>query len=293
MVVETIDWTDLSFQEARQTLKKWRDDHARRSEEIVEIWEHVLSRYTSSLHDELWAVLEQVTIAAIDSARHDVALQCLQKLMTQFPSSSRVAKLQAMRLEALKNYDDAEALYNKLIKADETNPGFRKRKVAILIAKGEKLEAIRELNEYLEIFINDTEAWIELSELYLKEADYARAAFAFEDVLLSTPHSSLNLRRIAEIRYAQGGQDNLELAKAYYDKAIQLNPDDTRSLFGVVLVCNQLANKASPAKKKELIQTGTRALDKLASIYKKAGDNPKQDIHQRTVNALRTQLSQS
>lgn len=41
-------------------LKKWREEHVRRSEEVVEIWEFVLSRYASALKDELWAVLEQV-----------------------------------------------------------------------------------------------------------------------------------------------------------------------------------------------------------------------------------------
>lgn len=51
----------LLYLEAKTILKKWRDDHARRSEEIVEIWEHVLSRYGSALKDELWTVLEQVS----------------------------------------------------------------------------------------------------------------------------------------------------------------------------------------------------------------------------------------
>uniref|UniRef100_A0A914Q9E8 ER membrane protein complex subunit 2 n=1 Tax=Panagrolaimus davidi TaxID=227884 RepID=A0A914Q9E8_9BILA len=96
-MLEAIDWTGISFSEARETLKKWREEHARQSEESVEIWEHVIYFYS-----------------------------------------------------------------------------FRKRKVAILIAKGDRLEAIRELNSYLEIFLNDREAWQQLCELYLKEGDYAR-----------------------------------------------------------------------------------------------------------------------
>lgn len=53
--------------EARSTLKKWREEHARRSEEIVEIWDHVLSRYSGSLKDELWPVLEQVISFYVNS----------------------------------------------------------------------------------------------------------------------------------------------------------------------------------------------------------------------------------
>jgi tetratricopeptide (TPR) repeat protein len=63
-----------------------------------------------------------VTIAALDQARHDLAIDCIQQLHRRFPKSTRVTKLQAMRLEALGNYDDAEQLYERLIEADNTNP---------------------------------------------------------------------------------------------------------------------------------------------------------------------------
>lgn len=62
-----------------------------------------------------------MTIAALDSARHDLAIECLQRLSKKFPQSSRVTKLQAMRLESLGNFEDAIYLYEKLIESDESN----------------------------------------------------------------------------------------------------------------------------------------------------------------------------
>lgn len=62
---------------------------------------------------------------------------------------------------------------------------YRKRKIAILIAKSDRQAAIRELNTYLETFINDSEAWLQLSELFLHDCDFAKAAFCFEELLLS------------------------------------------------------------------------------------------------------------
>ena len=44
------------------TLKEWRETGVRRSEEVVEIWEHVLSRSPASLSDQLWLVYEQVKL---------------------------------------------------------------------------------------------------------------------------------------------------------------------------------------------------------------------------------------
>ncbi|KIH53612.1 hypothetical protein ANCDUO_16256 [Ancylostoma duodenale] len=87
------DWTNVSFEIGRRQLREWRETNARRSEEVVELWEHVVSRSPSSLGDELWIVYEQ---------------------------------------------------------------SFRKRKVAVLLAQGLRLDAIRELNDYLKVCYFET-----------------------------------------------------------------------------------------------------------------------------------------
>ncbi|CAJ0947892.1 unnamed protein product, partial [Mesorhabditis belari] len=149
--LETKDWTIVSFEVGRKTLREWREDQSRRSEEVVELWEHVLSRSPSSLGDEVWMIYEQVCIAALDCARYDLAMECIQELDKRFPRSNRVLKLQAMRYEALEQYSNAVSLYDKLLEADSTNNSYRKRKVSILMAQGKRLEAIKELNEYLKV----------------------------------------------------------------------------------------------------------------------------------------------
>lgn len=262
------EWTPtaMSYEEASSTLKKWREEHSRRSEDVVEIWEFVLSRYCAALGDELWVVLEQVAIAALDQARHDLAIDCIQQLHQQFPKSMRVTKLQAMRLEAIGNYEDADKLYEKLIEADETNQVFRKRRIAILIAKGERQGAIRELNKYLESFGTDTEGWLQLSELFLQEGDYTRAAFCFEELILSNPHNSCYLQKMAEIRYTLGGQENVELAKSYFEKSASIS-SSAASLYGLILCYNQLAQKASGQRKHEIVLAGQNVCDSLLLLY--------------------------
>ncbi|MBO8619713.1 tetratricopeptide repeat protein, partial [Staphylococcus aureus] len=85
-----------------------------------------------------------------------------------------------MRFEAMERYDDAIQLYDRILQEDPTNTAARKRKIAIRKAQGKTVEAIRELNEYLEQFVGDQEAWHELAELYINEHDYAKAAFCLE-----------------------------------------------------------------------------------------------------------------
>lgn len=132
------DWTQVSFDgrilsiqsvctalllilEGRQALKKWRECGVRRSEEVVELWEHVISRSPSSLGDEQWAVLEQVCIAALDAARVDLAQECIDQLHAQFPQSNRVLKLKAMQLEATEHYQKALDIYERLVEQDPNN----------------------------------------------------------------------------------------------------------------------------------------------------------------------------
>lgn len=109
------DWSRLSLEEGRSVLRGWREEGVRRSEEVVELWEHVLSRRPEGLGEERWAVLEQVAVAGLDAGRLDVASECEERLRAAFPASHRVLKLQAMRLEAMEKYDDALDVYDSLI----------------------------------------------------------------------------------------------------------------------------------------------------------------------------------
>lgn len=82
----------------------------------------------------------------------------------------------------------------------------------------------------------DFEAWQELANLYIAEQDFSKAAFCVEELILHNPHNHLLHQRYADVRYSQGGPENLELAKAYYCQAIKLNPNNLRALYGIYLV---------------------------------------------------------
>lgn len=84
--------------------------------------------------------------------------------------------------------------------------------------------------------MSDEEAWQELSELYLSEEEYAKAAFCMEEVILISPHNHLYHQRYAEIKYTQGGYDNLEIARSHYCLALKLSPNNMRALYGIFLV---------------------------------------------------------
>lgn len=113
------------------------------------LWETVLEEKCQKLGNEKHLILEQVAIAALDCGSLNVAEKCIKQLSADFPGSLRVLKYKAMQFEALERYDDALDILEAIIKRDETNAAPRKRKIAILKAKGLTTEAIKELTEYL------------------------------------------------------------------------------------------------------------------------------------------------
>ncbi|XP_074123148.1 ER membrane protein complex subunit 2 isoform X2 [Sminthopsis crassicaudata] len=217
-------------------------------------------------------------IAALDYGRDDLALFCLQELRRQFPGSHRVKRLTGMRFEAMERYEDAIQLYDRILQEDPTNTAARKRKIAIRKAQGKNVEAIRELNEYLEQFVGDQEAWHELAELYINEHDYAKAAFCLEELMMTNPHNHLYCQQFAEVKYTQGGLENLELSRKYFAQALKLNNRNMRALFGLYMSASHIASnpKASAKMKKDNMKYAGWAASQINRAYQFAGRSKKE-----------------
>jgi len=199
-------------------------------------------------------------------------------------------------LETIGKFDDALKLYESLSKKDETNPSYPKRKVAIYKAQGRIGDAIKELSHYLETFLNDNESWMELCNLYLTEMDYAKAAHCMEEVLLSNPNNHLFHQRLGEIKYSQGGLDNIEIAKHYFSEAVKLNPSNLRALFGLLMACYHLVftGKSSGQKRKDLSKLAQYAAEKIIDCYDE--EDPENSAIPKSVegmiSALNSQLNE-
>uniref|UniRef100_A0A8C5MN32 ER membrane protein complex subunit 2 n=1 Tax=Leptobrachium leishanense TaxID=445787 RepID=A0A8C5MN32_9ANUR len=263
------DLFDVTWEEMRDKMKTWREENYRNSEQILEVGEELLSEHSSKLGDDIWIIHEQVMIAALDCGRDDLVMSSLQELRRQFPGSHRVKKLTGLRFEAMERYDDALQIYDRILQEDPTNTAARKRKIAIRKAQGRNAEAIRELNEYLEQFVGDQEAWHELAELYINELDYAKAAFCLEELILTNPHNHFYYQQFAEVKYTQGGLENLELSRKYFSQALKLNNQSMRALFGLYISSIHIASnpKASAKIKKDNVKYATWAANQIKRAY--------------------------
>jgi ER membrane protein complex subunit 2 len=124
-----------------------------------------------------------------------------------------------------------------------------KRRITLARERRDPTRAVQLLNEYLTVFMSDTEAWLELSDLYIQQGMYSNAAFCFEELLLASPQNCHLYIKYAELRFTMGGVENLELAKKNYSFALELNPDKNtnRAWFGLLATTHALALLADPA----------------------------------------------
>ncbi|KRT79070.1 Tetratricopeptide repeat-containing protein [Oryctes borbonicus] len=261
---------NISWQEAKDLFRTWRENNERKSEDVVYIWKAALECNLNKLGNEKQLVVEQVCVAALDCHQLDIAEFCVRYLSKEFPYSLRVEKYKSMILEAQERYEEALDILENIISADKTNSAARKRIVAIFKAQGRNVEAIKQLTEYLKTYMTDTEAWQELSELYIAEQDFQKAAFCVEELILHSPHNHLLHQRYADIRYTQGGTENMELARAYYCQALKLNPNNMRALYGLYLATSNMAtsSKYPSQKKKEASNLSEWALTEIKQRYK-------------------------
>jgi len=263
----------VSWSEARDEMRKYRENNTRSSERVLELWEDVICDSQHRLGDEVWVVLEQVCVAAIDCAQSGIFQDCIRDLDTQFPESHRVKRLKGMHLESIGKNRDAQHLYDEILKEDPTNSLVSKRRIAILRSENKVADAINQLGIYLKTYMNDMEAWQELCDLYLKVQDYAKAAHTIEELVITHPHHHLYQQRYAEVLYTMGGLDNIETARSYYANAVKLsNQTNIRALYGLMLCANTLAAnpKISPKAKQDNIRYANWAKDKIAAKHRAA-----------------------
>ncbi|GMG99614.1 hypothetical protein Nepgr_001454 [Nepenthes gracilis] len=241
----------------------------RRSDNVLKYGLTILNdpKKRSSIGNDEWTLYEQVAIAALDCHSYDVAKDCIKVLRKKFPESKRIARLEAMLLEAKGLWEEADKAYSSLLEDNPLDQATHKRRVAMAKAEGDILKAVEWLNKYLEIFMADHEAWRELAEIYVSLQMYKQAAFCYEELILSQPTVPLYHLSYADVLYTLGGLENLQTAKKYYASTIDLTGGkNTRALYGTCLCASAIAQLTKGGRNRE--------------------DKENQDLHSLAVTAL-------
>ena len=198
------------------------------------------------------AALEQVCLSSLEIANHDLAEVSLSQLkMVVDKDSARFRRLLARCLEASGSYEEAEKIYDALLKENPANVISLQRKYCIARAqRKEPREVIAALNEYLGQQMQDAGAWYEMANLRMSLADFKGAAYALEQVVLGNPLDGDIHRQLAEVYATIGGLENLSIARKHMAQALELDSTNIRAQFGLVSVANQYLEESAAASSK-------------------------------------------
>ena len=189
--------------------------------------------FSFSLLSSVWDMYERVFVASLDAHDYPVATWCLSTLDSQWPGSSRVARLKGMNSEARGHYSSAADLYTEFLADEPTNIGMLRRQVACAKGAGDLAGAITLLNKYVKIYSSDENAWLELSELYVQSSQIDLASFALEELIMLAPENYVYHLKYADLQYTLGAYD---IARQYYAQSLELKPkNNLRALYGLVL----------------------------------------------------------
>ena len=186
-----------------------------------------------SLSDiERFDIYEQMLGAALQINDLDLAKSFLDSIIGKFPSetSCRASMLTGMYHQCRQDWKLAMEYYDNALEIDECYGLARKKKISCLIDQDKIKEAIKDLVEYVDIYMQDVEAWAQLAKLYTLNGKFSEAAFCYEELLIHRSHHPFYQTRYADLQVMNG---DLMMAIKYYCFTLKNCEDHTRSLYGL------------------------------------------------------------
>ncbi|EAY17215.1 hypothetical protein TVAG_291670 [Trichomonas vaginalis G3] len=182
------------------------------------------------LPDELLCKIGIVMALSKKEENNDVA-RTIQKMLVNKHDHSGPFQLIKWLLKLTQGYD-RDNLAGQLIDwSDHHSDDILYSRVILYVHdNNDPIEQIGAYVRHLEIFYDDTLAWIELGHLYMKEKLYDRAAFAYEEAISFVDDDSSFYVYAAEARSNMDGDDNKSIARKQLSKAILLDEKNMKAV---------------------------------------------------------------
>ena len=227
---------------------------------------------------EAHARCERAVYAALDYGDAETAEKLCEALEGRFGTTSIRARALRAATTLGKEGGAAEArkMLEEMLEENKGEARLRKMRVACAKSEGDVRGAVAALTEYLEDFGADDEAWLELGKLYAERCEYEKALFCYEEVLCARPFDPNSHRRMGEVLYTMGGEENIRDAKHHFAAAIDFtNGKDIRALYAVILCVKKLrimsSKRGEEFKDKGALELADAATERLLQRY--ASDN--------------------
>ncbi|KAL9709370.1 Inositol phosphatase SIW14 [Leucoagaricus gongylophorus] len=282
-----------------EQLVLFKAQNPRASQEFLERASPLLKNIDiTKASDEIWPVIEQLAMAALDIGRFDIAKTAWKALADRIGQESpRVILLRGLLMEATGPLDVSLRFYESEAQKHAHNPILWKRQVAVLRRMGKTEDAVNELRSLLDTFYNDLEGWLELADIYSSCCHYLLALQALSQALLLAPQNPFTFLQFAETAFTAG---DIPLALKNFLIVIDMNDSDVsvpqdqsptgisvRAWWGVKLCARRLlrppAGGIAESISKTAIPKNLKMIDQLATERVLTSYSGERGIHNRDV----------
>ena len=215
-----------------------------------------IKKFSTTLGVARFFYLEKLFYVTIELKLPSVAREVWNKFVAEFGKEAKVVRMEAQLLE-IENMQGALTLYKKLVVHNQEDRISLKKFIGFIKPiYSENLKKYVDLwNEYLKVYMDDYDAWFELSDVYLQTSNYSKAIFCLEEVLLHLPNNYEIYTKIGDILCTLNNSESAINAIKYYSQSILIKPNP-RSFWGIVFAVNIISrsNKMLDQKTKNLLK---------------------------------------
>lgn len=111
-------------------------------------------------------------------------------------------RMLAMFYEMQGEVAKAQEILLNMISEDPSDGQTVKRLVSLYRDMNMETQAIQVLNKHIEMNQENSEAWIELADIYLQKQNFTKALFCYEELLMHQPKNYIVNLRYAETLYS-------------------------------------------------------------------------------------------
>ena len=260
-------WNKRSFQDYKDWLFKEINTNQEESVFLKLHIENFLKHYKKQAGIEANFLLKKLFFIHLELKNFSEAHNILMRLIKDFGQDRKLLRMYGEECEINPKGGEIPLRQYKVMMINDQNDCESVKKYIMFMKLSVDLnnkqtvnDYIDLWNQYLEVYMNDPDAYNELSEVYLMVNEYDKAAFCLEELLLYSPNDYKVLNKLGDIYTSKNNPDDAKTAIKFYSRSILIQPTP-RAYFGIQN-CASIIKKLDE-KTKKLVNISKNELKKM------------------------------
>jgi len=233
--------------------------------------ENFMKKFGSQIGIEENFLYKKLFFIHLELKNYKEAMNILVKLLKEFGRDKKLLRMYGEESEIdPKGGDIPMRQYKSMMINDQNdNESIKKyiyfMKISVDLNNKQTINDYIELwNFYLDVYMNDPDAYNELAQIYLMANEYDKAIYCLEELLLHSPDDYKIMNKLGDIYCSKNNSADAKIAIKYYSQSVLINPTP-RAYFGIQNSANIIIQKEKKLddKVKKLVDISKNELTKL------------------------------